>query len=136
MLSGSWSVRQRISKDSVILATDAVDIFLQEDLIDDAITAVENDPYGHALRRVVAAAVEQRPSWVIDAARRPAERIIEAGQAGRYEVAVQWLTYVQAAYRALDQEDVWRLYLDNLRTRHRRKWKLMEAMQRLDDPTL
>ncbi|MGC9349490.1 MAG: SWIM zinc finger family protein [Anaerolineae bacterium] len=127
-------LRTRVESASSSLSEGAVDIFLQEDLIDDAIAVVERDPYGYALRRVVIAALGSRPAWAINAARKPAESIIQAGKADRYEVAVEWLSYVKAAYVALGQEDAWRLYLDNLRTRHRRKWKLMRAMERLDDP--
>jgi len=106
-----------------------VDVFLHEGLIDDAIAAVEKGGSYSLLERVMDAAVEHRPRWVIEAARRQAERIIEAGQSKYYHHAVSWLTRARAAYQAAGREADWQVYLDEIRTRHRRKYKLMRMLE-------
>jgi len=112
-----------------------VDIFLHEGLWDDAIAAVGEDG-GYdldLLERVMDAVVEYRPNWVIQAACRQAERIIEAGQSKYYHHAVDWLEKARAAYMAAGREDEWRAYLRDLRVRHGRKYKLMGLLERFDD---
>jgi uncharacterized Zn finger protein len=63
-----------------------VDVFLHEGLLDDAIAAVEKGAGYDLLERVMDAVVGYRPEWVIGAARRQAERIIESGQS-KYDSA-------------------------------------------------
>jgi uncharacterized Zn finger protein len=106
--------------------TDArVDIFLHEGLLDDAIAVVDRTAGYTAIERVMDAAIEKRPEWVIGAARKQAERIMDAGQAKYYEHAVGWLKRARAAYRAAGREADWRAYLDEIRRSHGRKYKLM-----------
>ncbi len=107
-----------------------VDIFLHEGLLDDAITAVEEGGSYGLIERVMDAVVEHRPDWVIKAARRQAERIIDAGKAKHYHHAVGWLEKARAAYRAAGREAEWRAYLGEIRTRHGRKYKLMGMLER------
>jgi uncharacterized Zn finger protein len=68
-----------------------VDVFLHEGLLDDAIHAVEKGASYDLVERVMDAVVEHRPEWVIQAARRQAERIMGAGKAKYYHHAVGWL---------------------------------------------
>lgn len=113
-------------------AADAqVDIFLHEQLIDDAIKAVSNSYDYGLLARVMAVATPLRPEWVIQAATAQAERIIEAGKADRYEAAVDWLRRARDAYSAAGREADWRTYVTELRASHGRKYKLMGLMQQL-----
>lgn len=60
-----------------------VDIFLHEGLLDDAIQAVRSDSYyrSELVHRVMQAAVSTHPDWVIEAARKRAEPIMEQGKA-------------------------------------------------------
>ncbi|MEO7911475.1 MAG: SWIM zinc finger family protein [Roseiflexaceae bacterium] len=111
-------------------AADAkVDIFLHEQLIDDAIAAVK-DGYGYGLlERVMDAAISTRPDWVINAARAQAERIISAGDAKHYDAAVGWLRRARDAYRAADQPADWQGYLSAIKTTHGRKHKLIGLLQ-------
>lgn len=102
-----------------------VDVFLHEGLVDDAIAAVEERGGYGLIERVMDAVVAQRPEWVIAAARKQAERIIEAGKAQSYHYAVGWLEKARMAYRAAGREDEWQAYLAGIRERHGRKWKLM-----------
>jgi uncharacterized Zn finger protein len=106
-----------------------VDVFLHEGLLDDAVAAVEKGAGYDLLERVMDAVVEHRPEWVIGAARRQAERIIEAGQSKYYHHAVSWLGRARAAYQAADREVDWQAYLDEVHTRHGRKYKLMRMLE-------
>jgi len=113
-------------------AADAkVDIFLHEQLIDDAITAVK-DGYGYGLlERVMDAAIPTRPDWVIKAASAQAERIMDAGDAKHYDHAVGWLRRARDAYRAAGRPTDWQGYLGSIKNTHGRKYKLMGLIQGL-----
>ena len=115
---------------SFVYSQAQVDIFLHEGLLDDAITAVEKGGSYGLIERVMDAVIEHRPDWVIKAARRQAERIIDAGKAKYYHHAVNWLEKARAAYRAAGREAEWRAYLGQIRTRHGRKYKLMGMLER------
>jgi uncharacterized Zn finger protein len=106
-----------------------VDIFLEEGLLDDAIAAVEEGASYDLIERVMDAVLEHRPEWVIGAARRQAERIIEPGRSKYYHHAVGWLERARAAYRAAGREADWQAYLREIRTRHGRKYKLMGMLE-------
>jgi len=108
-----------------------VDIFLHEQLIDDAIAAVK-DGYGYGLlERVMDAAIATRPDWVIKAARAQAEQIMSTGDAKHYDDAVGWLRRARDAYRAAGQPADWQGYLGAIKTTHGRKYKLMGLLQGL-----
>ncbi|MBC8074952.1 MAG: SWIM zinc finger domain-containing protein, partial [Chloroflexales bacterium] len=109
----------------------AVDIFLHEGLIDDAIRAVGSSGYGD-LARVMDAAIALRPDWVITAATQQAARIVDAGKAQRYDDAIEWLRRARASYRASGRTEGWKAYLDDLRARHGRKYKLMGLIEQLE----
>ena len=106
-----------------------VDVFLHEGLLDDAVAAVEKGAGYDLLERVMDAVVEHRPEWVIGAARRQAERIIEAGQSKYYHHAISWLTRARMAYQAAGREVDWQTYLNEIRTNHGRKYKLMRMLE-------
>jgi uncharacterized Zn finger protein len=108
-----------------------VDIFLHENLIDDAIAAVQNG-YNHGLiERVTDAALTTRPGWVIKTASAQAERIMDAGQAQHYDHAVNWLRRARDAFRAAGRQEEWREYIGHIRMKHGRKYKLMGLVERL-----
>ena len=109
-----------------------VDVFLHEGLLDDAIAAVEKWASYDQLERVMDAVVEHRPEWVIQAACRQAERIIEPGKAKHYHHAVNWLDRARKAYQAAGREDEWRAYLREVRARHGRKYKLMGMLEKFE----
>ena len=106
-----------------------VDVFLHEGLLDDAIAAVEKGASYDLIERVMDAVVEHRPEWVIRVARQHAERIIEAGRAKHYHHAVGWLDRARAAYLAAGREADWQAYLQGIRSRHGRKYKLMGMLK-------
>ena len=108
-----------------------VEIFLHEGLIDDAIAAAEENGYYRLVERVVDAAVESRPEWVIRTCQREAEAIIEEGRSQHYHRAVRWLEKARAAYRVAGREEEWWAYLEELTRRHQRKYKLMGMLESL-----
>ncbi|MGD2179071.1 MAG: SWIM zinc finger family protein [Anaerolineae bacterium] len=114
---------------SSVYSQAAVDIFLREGLLDDAIAAVEKGGSYILIERVMDAVIEHRPDWVIKVARRQAERIIEPGTSKYYHHAVDWLVKARAAYRAAGRQAEWRAYLAEIRTRHGRKYKLMGMLE-------
>lgn len=111
-----------------------VDIFLHEGLIDDAIAiASELSSYNSELiHRVMDAAIPHNPSWVIDNARRRAEKIMDAGKAEYYYYAVEWLKKARNAYLESGNKADWLSYRQNLMQTHARKRKLMGMFQQRD----
>lgn len=108
-----------------------VDVFLHENLIDDALATVQGSSDYDLLGRVVDAAVETRPAQVLPICRRQAETIMDEGKSGYYETAARWLARARTAYRAEGREDEWRAYLAGLLERHQRKYKLMPLLRQL-----
>ncbi|MDG4559599.1 MAG: SWIM zinc finger family protein [Candidatus Contendobacter sp.] len=108
-----------------------IEIFLYENLVDDAIEATERYTSPRTLARVMDAAVNRQPQWVIAQARRQAEPIMDGTQSAHYEDAVLWLRKTKQAHEALGQQTEWRNYLVALRQKHQRKYKLMPLLKTL-----
>lgn len=110
-----------------------VDIFLHEGLLDDAIQAVQSDNYYRCelVHRVMQAVVPTHPDWVIKAACKRAEPIMDQGKADRYQEAVQWLQQVKAAYVQSGQQAAWTAYFNQLQSSYARKRKLMDLFKQL-----
>src|SRR6266566_6094526 len=110
-----------------------INVFLREGLIDDAIAALE--PYAsHTLvEQVVNAALEAqvRLEWIIETCRKQAEPIMNGGKAEYYSSAANWLAKARTAYRALGREEEWKAYLNELLSRHGRKYKLVPMLKAL-----
>jgi uncharacterized Zn finger protein len=113
------------------LPTGQVDIFLHENLVGDAIAAVERDPFGDLVARVADAAIESHPDWVIETCRRRAEEIMNQGRSKVYEEAVDWLAKVQDSLLAAGREEEWLAYLEELIDHHQRKYKLRPMLEDL-----
>jgi uncharacterized Zn finger protein len=117
-------------RDKAYIATETkVDVFLRENLIDDAIAALK-DTYvsSRTLARVMDAAIPSRPEWVITQARQQAEPIMDGAKSAHYQDAAQWLRKAKQAHDALGQKAEWRAYLGALREKHQRKYKLMPLL--------
>lgn len=110
-----------------------IDVFLHEELIEDAIAAL--DPYAsHTLVEQVADAALQSQShleWVIDACRKQAEYIMDRGKADLYSSAVNWLAKARKAYLMLEHNEEWHTYLNGLLSQHGRKYKLVPMLKTL-----
>ena len=72
-----------------------VDVFLHEDLLDDAIATVSAESYYHrdVIHRVMDTTIARchRLDWVIENARPRAEEIMDSGKAQLYHHAANWL---------------------------------------------
>jgi uncharacterized Zn finger protein len=109
-----------------------IDVLLHEGLVDDAVAVTQAGGLRHEdLRRVADAALPLRPDWVLDTARHEAETIMDAGSAGAYDAAADWLRRARDAYRALGREADWAAYRSALITKHRRKYRLRPLIERL-----
>jgi uncharacterized Zn finger protein len=108
-----------------------VDVFLHEELFEDAIAAVSNLSSYHRspILQVMDRVIESYSQWVIDNARPRAEAIMDEGKAKDYDHAVAWLKRVKAAYQAMDNEAEWSRYHQELVSTHGRKRKLMGLFQ-------
>jgi uncharacterized Zn finger protein len=109
----------------------AVDVFLHEHLIDDAIKAVEGSGSYETIERVARAAIATRPEWAVKTGRSQAERIMDSGKAQHYNHAVDWLAIARDAYEQLGQVAEWEAYLANLISLHARKYKLRPMLEDL-----
>jgi uncharacterized Zn finger protein len=117
-----------------ILATQsaAVDIFLHERLVDDAIAALERGHQGHVIvGRVVEAVLHERPEWAMKACFNQSDRIIEPGSAQYYSAAAEWLGKAREAAVAGGLLPQWERQMDDIMTRHQRKYKLMPLLKAL-----
>lgn len=112
----------------------AVDIFLHEGLLKDAIKAVDQcgSYQSEPIHQVMEAAMSERPDWVIVNACDRAEAIMDAGQANYYHHAVDWLQFAQRAYQQIERPHEWQQYYAELRQKHARKRKLIDLMNSLD----
>ena len=108
-----------------------VDVFLHEGLIDDAIAAVEPRATHTLVERVVDAAMQSHPAWVIKVCRQQAEPFMDEGKAQYYRTAANWLAKARMAYRNMGREEEWRTYLSELLDRHQRKYKLVPMLEAL-----
>lgn len=123
-------LRQRSDLD----AEPKVAIFLEEELIDDAIATVDrlSSFQSDIIHAAMAAAVAHRPEWVIENARRRAESIMNEGKAQYYYHAANWLRKVRAAYLQLGQAEEWKRYRQELMQTHSRKRKLVSFLGQRD----
>ncbi|MGD1952988.1 MAG: SWIM zinc finger domain-containing protein [Leptolyngbyaceae cyanobacterium] len=110
-----------------------VDVFLHEGLVEDAISSIAVSEYGYVQARLVLqvmdAAIENHADWVIQLAQREAEKIMDAGKAKDYDLAVKWLQRMQRAYTTQDKTSTWQRYSNKIVAAHGRKRKLMGLME-------
>jgi uncharacterized Zn finger protein len=107
-------------------------IFVDEGLLDDAITVADSAPYDYAMVEQVAdAAIQTHPDWVIRMGREQAERIMDGGKARYYHHAVAWLRRSRAAALGAGRQDDWRRYVDGLLMQHARKYSLVPQLKQL-----
>ncbi|MGK7875398.1 MAG: SWIM zinc finger domain-containing protein [Xenococcaceae cyanobacterium] len=120
--------------DSFFSADAKVDIFLHENLSDQAIAAVDNlsSYQSEPIHRVMNAAIAQHPDWVIANACRRAESIMDQGKAKYYHHAIEWLSKARAAYLQSGRKEEWQAYRAKIRQKHGRKYKLMGMLKQPD----
>jgi len=139
-LAGSeWTaMRARLLADlaAAKYAHDRTEIFLGEGMIDEAVRSVDventlRNPMNNVLLRLAEAAHASHPDWVIDVCERMAATVMDAGQAGFYELAAQWLEKAALAYDAAGRFEDWVARIDGLIEKHRRKYKLRPLLEAL-----
>jgi uncharacterized Zn finger protein len=106
-----------------------IDVFLHEGLIDDAIAALGSYASHTIITQVVDVAIKERPEWAIQASKKQAESIMDAGKAQYYDAAATWLSKAHKAYQTLNRDDEWQAYLNGLLQLHGRKYKLVPLLK-------
>jgi len=109
----------------------AAEVFLYEDLYDEAIDVAERADRTRVVEPVVDAVLDDRPAWAIRTCKAQAEPIIENGKHDSYETAIRWLRRAGTAARTADELDEWRAYVEELRDEHYRKYKLRPMLEEL-----
>ena len=115
------------------LTSTKVDIYLYEQLIDQAIQVIDQDRYtGYStVESVVDAAWQSHPDWVIRQCKAQAEPIMDQGKSRHYHHAVRWLGKARQAYLAAGWADEWGTYLEGLISKHTRKYSLRPQLEAL-----
>jgi uncharacterized Zn finger protein len=111
-----------------------VDIFLHENMIDQAIASVKGQlVYGSGglLPLVMDAAISTHPDWVIENGKKQAEAVMDRGKASAYHHAIDWLCKVQAAYVQSGRRSEWVEYREQLLMTHGRKRNLVDLLKSL-----
>ena len=114
-------------------AREYAEIFLAEDMVDEAIAIAEEAGDYTVVEPVVEAVWDERPEWAIASCKDQAEPIIEEGHSDRYRDAVQWLRYAGQAAQVTGELESWRDYVETLRDDHYRKYKLRPMLEELLD---
>ncbi len=83
--------------------------------------------------KVAAAVVDTHPDRVLAIWERQAEAYIAQAQVKSYEMAAGYLRRVRQLLQDQDREAAWQDYLAALRKTHRRKYRLVEILDRLND---
>ncbi|HLP89294.1 MAG TPA: SWIM zinc finger domain-containing protein [Nostocaceae cyanobacterium] len=110
-----------------------IDIWIYEDLIEEAIAYVEKHHNSSSLvHQVMTAAAAKKPDWVIKNATSRAEAIMDATQSKYYEIAIDWLKKARAAYLASGRHQEWQKYHAELMKIHAKKPKLMKLLKSKD----
>jgi uncharacterized Zn finger protein len=108
------------------------EVLVREGLIDEAITIADASPHDYTfVEKVVDAAVESHPDWVIRTCRAQAERIMNEGASKYYHYAARWLQRARAASMAAGRDAEWKEYMDGLLSYHRRKYSLVPLLKPL-----
>lgn len=109
----------------------SVEVFLYEELYDEAIEQAEAAGGPSVIKSVVEAVSEQRPEWAIEACKAQAAPIIENGQHNRYRAAVRWLERAGTVAQEVDRGEEWREDVEGIRDELYRKYKLRPMLDEL-----
>jgi uncharacterized Zn finger protein len=110
-----------------------VEIYLHEDMVEQAIRAVDQDRHSgySTVEKVVDVAWQSHPDWVIRQCKAQAEPIMDEGKSRLYHHAVRWLGKARQAYLGAGRSDEWRAYLQELISKHYRKYSLRPQLEAL-----
>jgi uncharacterized Zn finger protein len=112
-------------------ASQTVEVFLHEELYDEAIVLADSAGRASVVEPVVKAILEERPQWAISACKAQAEPIIEQGKHDSYRTAVRWLEHAGQAARTAGELEEWRAYVEDIKDEHYRKYKLRPMLEDL-----
>jgi uncharacterized Zn finger protein len=136
LAGGAWpqvkaELLERLAQ--ISLASTQVDIYLYEGMVDRAIEVIDRDRYAWngTVEKVVDAAWQSHPDWVIRQCRAQAEPIMDQGKSRYYHHAVRWLSKARQAYLAAGRADEWRAYVQGLIQKHSRKTSLRPQLEAL-----
>lgn len=108
-----------------------VGIYLYENMLPEAMAAVDRSPYDRDLERVIQATRALYPDWGIKHYKRRAEGIMNAGKADAYSTAASWLRSARDIYLQHNRQAEWQAYLAGLLDVHARKYKLVPLLREL-----
>lgn len=108
------------------------EVHLLEEEWDEAIKIANKRGAWYDVKAIVAdAVIEQRPEWVIEVSLKEAEELIGHTQSKYYVHAAEWLTRAKKAYKHLEREHEWRIFLDQLKEKYKRRPALQGYLKRL-----
>jgi uncharacterized Zn finger protein len=107
-------------------------IFLLERMDAAAITLANENAYDYHLAELVVDALYARqPDWAVQMARRQAEPIMDGGKSQQYHHALRWVEKAKKAYLSANRRDEWLVYVDELLSKHARKYSLVPGLKGL-----
>ncbi len=109
-----------------------VDVYLYEQMWDEAIEVAEKNAYSYSLREKVAdAIIAHRPNWVIRISIQEAEKLIEPTKSKYYPHAARWLEKAKKAYLVSVREAEWIAYIAEIKTLYARRPSLQKELANL-----
>lgn len=108
-----------------------VDIYLHEGMHSEAIETVDQNRWYYRIDKVIEAVKSSHPDWAFKQCRQNAEAIMDAKEADKYGVAVEWLRRGRDILLTAGQQQEWSLYLNKIFEIHQRKYKLVPMLRAL-----
>ncbi len=107
-----------------------IDIFLQENLLDDAIDLVESQATLPAseVKLVMKTALPYKPGWVIEQVLARTKKVLREGSHKDYPEALAWLTLAKQAYESTQNISEWHHCLSRIKETHKTKKKLLSML--------
>lgn len=108
------------------------EVHLFEEEWDEAIKIASKRDGWYKVTAIVAdAVIEHRPEWVIQVSIKEAEELIARTQSKYYVHAAEWLARAKKAYKHLEWDHEWRMFLDQLKEKYKRRPALQGYLKRL-----
>jgi uncharacterized Zn finger protein len=134
-MGDEWSSRRTEALEIVAAGSDhqqAVEIYLHERMYREAIALADRHPWWVDVGQVIEVVKGEFPDWAFGKCRQQAEEIMDAGKAGQYDIAIQWLRRGRDILLAAGRKTEWDAYLQSLLQKHQRKYKLVPMLKTLE----
>ena len=134
-LSNNWDkihsqVMSALKKSGVDQVTAEIHLFEQE--WDEAIKIADKRYVWYQVKAIVAdAVIEHRPEWVIQVSIKEAEELIGHTQSKYYVHAAEWLDRTKKAYKYLEWDHEWKVFIEQMREKYKRRPALQGYLKRL-----